>query len=261
MHSDVVDNLASTDTNLPLSANQGRVLKDELDDLKDEIPDVLPINKGGTGATDAATALANLGGAKASETIKTAFYDDAAENIGQLLDAKCAHARELNAPAVCIYGGWQNIDFGVFYAQVVNNVVQGIYVKGDTAYIVRCDSGTDTATYLEVAVQSDIDAIGAGTEITDVTQITQGGMYYSNGNVANAPTNDGVYYEYFASKNGWIVSIIARSGSDGATYVSNNGYDGTTWTNKGWHRLITDEDIPYKVVIDDTAGTIDFIDR
>ncbi len=103
--------------------------------------------------------------------------------------------------------------------------------------------------------------ISNGMEITDVTQITQGGMYYSNGNVANAPTNDGVYYEYFASKNGWIVSIIARSGSDGATYVSNNGYDGTTWTNKGWHRLITDEDIPYKVVIDDTAGTIDFIDR
>lgn len=177
-HSDVVDNLTSTDTDVPLSANQGRVLKDELDDLKDEIPDVLPINKGGTGATDAATALANLGGAKASETIKTAFYDDAAENIGQLLDAKCAHARELNAPAVCIYGGWQNIDFGVFYAQVVNNVVQGIYVKGDTAYIVRCDNGTDTATYSKVALQSDID-----------------------------------------------------------------------------------EDIPYKVVIDDTAGTIDFIDR
>lgn len=177
-HSDVVDNLASTDADVPLSANQGRVLKDELDDLKDEIPDVLPINKGGTGATDADTALANLGGVKASETIKTAFYDDAAENIGQLLDAKCAHARELNAPAVCIYGGWQNIDFGVFYAQVVNNVVQGIYVKGDTAYIVRCDNGTDTATYSKVALQSDID-----------------------------------------------------------------------------------EDIPYKVVIDDTAGTIDFIDR
>lgn len=177
-HSDVVDNLASTDTNLPLSANQGRVLKDELNDLKDEIPDVLPINKGGTGATDATTALANLGGVKASETIKTAFYDDAAENIGQLLDAKCAHARELNAPAVCIYGGWQKVDYGVFYAQVVNNVVQGIYVKGDTAYIVRCDNGTDTATYSKVALQSDID-----------------------------------------------------------------------------------EDIPYKIVIDDTAGTINFIDR
>lgn len=60
-YDDIVDNLTSTDADVPLSANQGRVLKDELDDLKDEIPDVLPINKGGTGATTAAGALTNLG--------------------------------------------------------------------------------------------------------------------------------------------------------------------------------------------------------
>ena len=146
--------------------------------ILNEIPEVWPLERGGTGATDADTALANLGGVKASETIKTAFYDDAAESIGQLLDAKCAHARALNAPTVCIYGGWQNVDFGVFYAQVISNFVLGIYVKSETAYVVRCDSGTDTATYSKVALQSDIDV-----------------------------------------------------------------------------------DIPYKIVIDDTAGTIDFIDR
>lgn len=87
-------------------------------------------------------------------------------------------------------------------------------------------------------------AVLQGTKITDVTQITSGGMYYSNGNVANAPTSDGVYYDYVAIPHGWIVNLIARSGSDGATYVSiNSTSDGSTWTNSGWSRLMTRDDI------------------
>ena len=87
-------------------------------------------------------------------------------------------------------------------------------------------------------------AVTGGTKITDITQITSGGMYYSNGNVANAPTSDGVYYDYVAIPHGWIVNLIARSGSDGATYVSiNSTSDGSTWTNSGWSRLMTRDDI------------------
>lgn len=86
--------------------------------------------------------------------------------------------------------------------------------------------------------------VSQGAAITDITQITSGGMYYSNGNVANAPTSDGVYYDYVAIPHGWIVNLIARSGSDGATYVSiNSTSDGSTWTNSGWSRLMTRDDI------------------
>ena len=71
--------------------------------------------------------------------------------------------------------------------------------------------------------------------------MTMGGMYHSNGNVANAPTSDGVYYNYYANKNGWIVTLIARSCSDASTYASlNTTADGTTWVNNGWHKLVSE---------------------
>ena len=132
-----------------------------------------------------------------------------------------------------------------------NNISQKFWIRQYEG-----DTWTD---WKQVAMRDDFEFITEGEKITDVTQITLGGFYYSSGNVANAPTSDGVYYEYIAIKNGWIISLIARSGSDDATYVSTNNYDGTEWTNAGWDRVVMQKDLPtptWNAITSLTNGTV-----
>lgn len=132
-----VDN--TSDLNKPISAAQ----KEKFDNI-DNVMGTADISAIGDGTVKGAIH-------EVSKQVKIAFFDDAAENIGELLDAKCAHAKEMNAPNVCICGGWSGIDYGVFYAQVVNNDVRGIYIKSGSAYIVWCAWNSTTAGYYEIA--------------------------------------------------------------------------------------------------------------
>ena len=105
--------------------------------------------------------------------------------------------------------------------------------------------------WVKVAVQSDIDKLTEfvknGTEITDVTQITKGGMYYSNSNVSNAPKTDGSFCGYYASANGWIVTIFGIVPWGSVYYSTNDTSDGSTWRNSGWTEIANKADLSNKL--------------
>lgn len=68
-------------------------------------------------------------------------------------------------------------------------------------------------------------------------------MYYSCGDCTNVPIADGAYYNYFASKNGWIITIIAISCGDNTTYVGINDFNGNNWTFRGWTEIAIQNEI------------------
>ena len=79
-----------------------------------------------------------------------------------------------------------------------------------------------------------------GTNITDILQITKGGLYHSIGDCPNAPTTEGSYYNYFASKHGWLISIIAINCSYKSELYTSliRTNDGINWNHGGWNKLI-----------------------
>ena len=97
-------------------------------------------------------------------------------------------------------------------------------------------------------------AVTGGTKITDITQITSGGMFKDEGGCNGSPTDgDGIWYAYFASVQGYSVSIIAVSLSDHTVYTSiNSTSDGTTWINSGWTQIAKQADLDK--LTDETEG-------
>lgn len=97
-------------------------------------------------------------------------------------------------------------------------------------------------------------AVTGGTKITDITQITSGGMFKDEGSATGAPDAD--FYTYYASAQGWSVNIIAISLADASkVFVSKNSTsDGSTWTNSGWARAAMRNDLSSYIPL--TGGTL-----
>ena len=123
-------------------------------------------------------------------------------------------------------------------AYVLNNwkAISDVISDLGTADISAIGDGTVKGAIDELN-NTTIVSVRSGAEITDVTQIVRGGMWYGTGNTVGAPNNNG-WCTYISSMLGWTVNIVAFEGEK--LYVSSNiTEDGVNWTNSGWTELLT----------------------
>lgn len=93
-----------------------------------------------------------------------------------------------------------------------------------------------------------------GKEITSILQITSGGHYHSATAANDFPLSDGTYFDYLATKNGWVINIIALA-CDGTNriWAGQLDYNGTAWTLRGWTSYAQKDDLD---AIVSTTGVI-----
>ena len=69
------------------------------------------------------------------------------------------------------------------------------------------------------------------------------------GDCPNAPTTEGSYYNYFASKHGWLISIIAINCSYKSELYTSviKTDDGINWNHGGWNKNVSENDLESKL--------------
>lgn len=230
--SDVVNNLTSTSATAPLSANQGRTLKDTLDALKtfdyahttiiQENTDLDNLTTPGVYSCQTGSVAASLSNCPTTDSFTLIVAAKSSETLSQMIIGTSVHFRWKASTGFSIWhllAGGGTLAYEEETATATHSIKQGEYLYFRDGVLYKAKSDIPVGTTLS---SSNIQSVPNGglNEIVKYALIGEGGTTVPNNANFNSYTTPGTYRVLTTDTAGTLVNC--PNGFAGTLYVKNS---------------------------------------